>query len=337
MNKLVGVLLYFALAVESHAEVKLAVIGDSFATGAWTEPGVTLNPDDMSVLLNNEDNKNSDLRLSLPDPVEFQSAPFWVLKNALAAFTQVYLDRPDHSWILPYSKQNELSPTEVKIMARDGASVSDALLQVKSLLKHTNGHAPQKTIFFFSLMDVCAPNINMLTTADFYQRHWTDALQYFLGHAKFPENSTIEIWAPLNVTQVMNADVLDRPTPYGDQQKTCREIANQNFENMPSGSPRAALFMMYPGVYCSALVDSAGKDAKSVNQSNLTAISNRLREYRQKLAEIVKDLSKKQKQTVLVYRDDIADFKLTPERLGPDCLHLNAQGHLDLAASVVAP
>ena len=239
--------LFFSIALFAKVGVKsaeIAVLGDSYATGAGADDSSTFDAASTLQLLLGTTQRSTPslspklekefaLSLPLPSPrvVEANYNTAYdplsnVMSSAVQRTLQLAFDTPALSWGAMAASKLGASGDRLLIAASDLATSNDITYQARAVLKATGGQLPSKVLIFFAVSDVCRGNgISPMESKRVYN-NYMDALKLLLRvSAKSRQSSTWVIVDPLSVTQFATRPaLLEHKVWVNGEKRLCRDL-----------------------------------------------------------------------------------------------------------------
>ncbi len=339
----------------------IAVLGDSFSTGAVSHPALRFESAELEKVFGGEvpliPEQGYYDRLqtweAVENPVqaprrlklsrrEYQNPLSWVFQNALFSVTNTYVDAEEYSWFYLLARKRKVSPHETLIAAHDGEHAEDAILQVDRVLDATDNQAVRHLFVFFSGMDLCAPDVSLATGAEQYVSHIEKALRYYMSQAKTDKYPSY-IWLidPIGLLQFASSpDILKLEVPSFGKQVSCRDLQAGITQRAPmpldpsQAGPvtvMAQFFGFGPRAYCPS-VFALHDDPNS--SERLIQLGGVLAAYRQQLQGLAEKLKAVDPKFRVFHLKEPGALLFEGKDMAMDCFHLNVDGQLKIANSV---
>ncbi len=339
-------------------------IGDSISTGAAAHNALRLEPEALSQLFSGQVSFEPDdtyydtiarqgfnfekklgkapIRLDLAAR-EFSDSMSWYADNLGLLFSQTYLDAEHYSWSYLVGRQLGYDPEQLWIAARDGEKASSAVAQMERLLHASKGRAPEHLFIFFTGNDLCAPSLELMTSAEDFATHIERSLLLFAKKVE-PSDKPIDVWLmnPIGVLQIATSpSILNHKVPFGkDQTISCKELQTLNRRADDSSWANSSqlgdvLFhslKQIPANFCPSLFSIHAEKSSDIN----LAISARLTAYRNALKAMRERLKPRlaEDNIVLHHIESTQGIVFDGGDMAGDCLHLNLSGQVKLARLV---
>ena len=366
----------------------IAIIGDSLATGAGTHQNLSFDPDVMWDVLKGkvkiEPNLNhSKLRdflkvKTLDEPVylmksrrEYSGAIEWVITNTLRTFNKNFFNTQQYSWGYILGKRLGYRGDEIYIAGENGARISSLTRQVDRVLDYLNGDLPDQIFILFTGNDLCAQNLNFMTSTESFRQSLSRGLKYIAINGRSnPHGTIVNVISYLGVSQLLlNESILNKKVVAFGEKTTCEKLRINQYmpENLPTNvrNPES-LYMSHiippnPVKYCPTLFSIPPvieKDDKKLSNLDinrdtfrtnnyshkrdemLSILANRVRNYRsisQEVADEVNDLIKAkypQKNITFRFITNTEILQFDENDAAEDCFHLSIDGQLKLAKTI---
>ena len=366
--------------------LSLGIVGDSLALGAGTHPALSLDYKDLWKVMTGQTSLQAEVDSRLkrfgihdrpehpqvlwPGIREYYGDTDWVYTNITASFTQTFFNTPQYSWSYLVGRQLSLAPGKILVAAENGARVRQITRQIDRLLDAGQGTLPALILVFFTGNDLCASNMNMLTSSEDFGEAMQLGLEYLARNGQpHPQGTQVLVPHFLSVAQLLSSEsILNQPlTAYGEK-STCRELRKNNFQPR---NPAIAETLPPEALYLSAFLppNFASKcptlfahnylaqsqvsflshfNAKKKNEEivhltkdYLSQIATRIRNYRLQTDKAVQRandwVAKKTPKANLHFRalPQTAEVIFEGEDMGPDCFHLNINGQIKIADAIL--
>lgn len=342
----------------------VAFIGDSISTGAAAHQALRLEPDALSLLFSGKASfvpddayysvisgqgfdfkrypEKAPYRLGLAVR-EFSDSLAWYTDNLGLLFSEYYLDAEHYSWSYLVGRQLGYDPEQIWIAARDGEKASSAVAQMERILHASKGEAPEHLFIFFTGNDLCAPSLELMTSAEDYAKHVELSLMVLAKEMK-PRERPVDIWLvnPIGILQIATSpSILDHKVPFGKGQTiSCKELQTLNRKmDQASWTNSSELgevlfhsLKQLPANFCPTLFAIHGEKSSDINlalSARLTAYRNALKKMRERLKP---RLAENNIALHLIESTQSVVFK--GEDMAGDCLHLNLNGQVKLASLI---
>ncbi len=343
--------------------IKVAILGDSLATGAATHPALTFDAGELwSVFTGKVDLKvpKTAPRRLWPASREFFGGSDWVFRNLIQTLSRQYLDTEEYSWGYQLAEQLQLPVQDLAIAAEDGARMQDVGRQLERVLAANGNVVPEKIFLLYTGNDLCAPNVPSTTPVSEFRHGLREGLASLLeGGRTFPAGGTdVYVVGYLGILQLMDSDeILAKRVRAFGKELNCRELRAQGFrakapEEATRGLPEDAWYFAMvmppnPAGYCPTLFGPA-LDRASASPSALAAedamhqLANKIRDFRDASAKTVQELTelvaKAPAKPALRfhYLAGTETVGFGAEDIAGDCFHLSREGHAKIATAIAA-
>ena len=384
--KFTGLVILLALSLPRLSYGKgVAIIGDSFSTGAATSEHLRFDPDELWDILKGQKSLNpSEVppqikqylgQVDLDPPFylknssrEFSGAFDWMVSNIYRKFNQLFLNSEQYSWAYLLAKKLAYAGDDIYIAAENGARVASILRQADRILDHLQGHLPEEIFIFFTAYDLCAPNVNFMTTAHAYQNSLLKGLKYLVVNGTPPEAGVrVSIVSYMNMGHLLlNSSVLNKEVTAFAKTSTCRTLRQNHF--MPDEQAKnvrnlESLYFSHalppnPAKYCPTMFgvppineDTPSKLAdldmskpvytdsigRKKNEEIQSALANHVRHYRHASKNAVEHMQgwtqkhhpRKKFTFQVLDQTELIDFQGAD--IAQDCFHLSLDGQIKLS------
>jgi len=361
-----GALLTFA-TLSSAKTIKVAILGDSLATGAGAHPNLTFDKGVFAQIFNNKIAVNpvvSDIpeyeRFGLegiadgplaapqrawPSSREFKGGAEWIFQNFMAAISHKYLNTEEYSWGYLTARGLGVPADNILIAAQDGARTKDIPRQLDRILDLTQSVLPEQILVLFTGNDLCAPRMSMVTNATDYESDLNTGIEYLIRNGKpHPNGTTVYVVGFLNALQLLHSDEIlnTKVTAFGEEM-SCKQLREQRYQNLNADVPapggenalEAFLYMNMPPnplAYCPTLFGtSIDSEAGSIGK-----LANRIHEYRDAQKKLVKNYTEAETPGLnWEYVDSPTKVIFDGNDIAGDCFHLSPHGQSKVAAAIL--
>jgi hypothetical protein len=352
---------------QQNADLSMAVLGDSLATGAATHPAMAF---DAKVLWDIFDGrlgiapKLEDLPPGgpwiRPEPLdepqrlwpsvrEFFGGPDWVFRNMMQTIARTYLDTEEYSWGYMVARGLGLPAKNLMIAAENGARMEAMPRQIDRVLDATAGGMPDRILMMFTGNDLCGPNIDQITSAADYESALKNGFAYLLRNGKPSARGTdVYLLSHLGILQLLYEEsIVAKPVRAFGAELTCGALRQQGYvpkdpTAYDSGLPVDAWWFGMvmppnPAAYCPTLF---GFQSRSETREELTnTLANRIRSYRESESRAIQGASEQAQKSGTSVRfhhvTATADLRFVGEDIGQDCFHLSPKGQGKVAGAVL--
>lgn len=329
----------------------MAVVGDSFSTGALASEQLSLEPDRLwGILLGDEKLtiRQTESVLLPYSSREFANPMSWVMKSFISAVSATYINNEQVSWPSQLASSLGMEEKNLFFAAKNGERAEHAVFQIERLLRFTGGVAPDLLLILFSGNDFCTRLQSLMTRPEDYGQSIGAALEFFFRNAK-PKISDGVVILPalLNLVQlVSSSQIKTKVVKAFGREDTCETLRKRSFKPTKSYSPKyqqalsfLSIFPQTPATYCPALFDS-----KVGTKDMISFIGTLTKSYRKEVRAVVKELAVDLVRGkypgfegwTLKYAPSVEDIAFYSQDIAEDCLHLSEKGHERLAQSIKA-
>lgn len=273
---------------QSAQSATLAILGDSIATGAATNPNLQYDSDllwelfvgtkslpfegdvfrgtSWDFLADGAAEPPVNLR---PTLWEFTNGIDWFVNNAIELLSDRVLNTNEYAWGYLLARRLGISPQEILMAARNGAKVSDIGNQLRRVLQETHGEVPPLLFIHMTGNDLCAPQWELTTTVAEYELALRAGFNFLLSKGKFTQKVRVVIPEFLNVAQLMYSEkILGKAIRIQGHDTTCREAREKRFQFAHSRpeSPAGPWFFanavpVSPFLQCTSIFSPLGGDS----------------------------------------------------------------------------
>lgn len=368
-------------------EPVIGIIGDGMALGTGAHPSLTFDyqrlwevmsanrsvyPQGEAALLAPFGISGLPLapKVLWPNIREYRGEAEWIYTHLLGGFSRLFFNTPQYSWSYMVSRKLGANPEHIYIAADEGARVAHFSRQADRLLEALSGNLPPSVFAFFTMNDLCAPNMESVTSSENFGKGLYEGLIYLARNGKLPTQGTT-VFVPhfLGLSQLLSKEnILNHEVQAFGEKTSCRNLRARKFQPQSlaaqSAIPPEAVYLsaFLPqgmATKCPTLFDHAGLAQNRVgffsllnNQKRLQEISNRtvefvseistrIRNYREhtdravtKANEWVKKQMPGQKLKFQAIKETAAlDFEGAD--LSQDCFHFSPEGQAKTARAIL--
>ncbi|MGE0175259.1 MAG: hypothetical protein AB7T49_20920 [Oligoflexales bacterium] len=323
-----------SLAPTHAAGATAAVIGDSYATGAFANPELILDRIFLRDYIAGEPPQDAAPQLVRLPPTlrEFGQSVYWVFENVLYHFSSQYLDSSSRAWASQLMSDSHLDITSMRIAAYDGAPLSSFNRQVDRVLEQ-KGEFPDYFFVFFNLGDFCFWTHNDIPSADDYYAQLINGVRYIARNKPAGKEVKVFFMDPIGVLQLFESHkIATKVVSTRGKPLTCGDVYKSvTPEPLSLGGvdPRIELvsewLTNFPRNFCPRFFDEESR----------SEVANAILGYRAKTAEMVRYFVQLPVPEVHVrHVTETAKIQFEPEDVANDCLHPSSEGHKKIASAI---
>ncbi len=347
---------------------QVAVLGDSISVGAATHPELYFDAKSLWQRFQGERAHQPELGFVTPAlaaefalnrdwqapqrpwPVvsEYGGPLSWIGLHLSQFIGRVYLDLEEFSWSYLWAKKAQIQPRSLIIAAQDGARMRHAIGQADRILDVTQGQLPKTIFVFFTGNDLCGLFIDAMTEAEVYGAQALELVRYLARNGQEAAGGTdIHFLAPLSSMMLRDRpSIQEKMVPAFGKQMTCKDLQQQWPGSWGSWQEDMALteaiaifeavrFPKGPAHLCPTLF---GRNLDFRGSDQYPLIANRIRAYRQSLADVAeawREGEGKQRAGLRVhYLSAPGEMVLEGDDIANDCFHLSIAGQAKLARMI---
>ncbi len=305
-----------------------------------------------------------------PNIREYRGESEWIYTHLLGGFSRLFFNSPQYSWSYMLARKLGASPERIYIAADEGARVSHFTRQADRLLEALSGYLPPSIFAFFTSNDLCAPNMESVTSSESFGKSLYDGLIYLAKNGKVPvEGTTVFVPHFLGISQLISKEsILSHELLAFGEKTTCQSLRARKFQpqsiTAQSSVPVEAVYLsaFLPqgmATKCPTLFDhptlaqnriglfSFLNNQKRVQEmTNRTAefvseISTRIRNYRKQTDGAVSKanewVKKKMPEQKIRFQaiSETASIDFEGKDLGQDCFHFSPEGQAKTARAIL--
>jgi hypothetical protein len=348
----------------SRPSSHIAVVGDEWSLGFFASEKLVYEPNIIFDLLSGKTARSQgttthgarvQLEVLGVDGREFMGPVDYMSRVILSAFVRAYVQNPRLAWHSNVETSTSNTTTRVILGASYGAKVRDGLNQITGILARTRGNLPNDWYVFFNAGDVCLQTQRLMTTKVEYRKNIDRMVRHLVSeYQKYNIKVRIHLVHPLSFQQVVaSSSILEKPVRFHGQLSSCADIykvkrelwANSKSDEPDVDAEKTWMLdaMRIPAsnqIFCPNLFAPANSTAEWNNR--VSALAGRLRTYRDVLdrsAEVWASYLKEKSLNHLVeiiVNTRTSDWRMQPDDIANNCLHLSEAGQQNLGHRIFA-
>lgn len=329
------------------SEEKIAIIGDAYSLGAYTNPNIAFDNERIYKLMTGDGLKSSVVKPTKlwPSVSEYSGGMDWVSKHILEALFSYYMNSEENSWGAFLSKELNIPSNNVLLTGQNWSGISSLTNQVDRIL-HYNGKLPSRIFIMFSGYDLCGARPELIMSSDMYEVSLRRGLKYIESKAQ-EQGSYVNVFVLgyMDMMQLFVSEKLLKKEVYAHGKTiSCQKLRENQFlpdapvlSTKPQKKAEVSIisqtFPPNPSRFCPSLFGE--KEEKS---DSLSIFANHIRSFRRSSKEVIEKISAdavKNSNVRFKYISATEKIRFEAEDIAEDCIHLSIEGQKKLSKTIL--